>query len=212
MSITISHLPDGVLLHIFSQLPRPDLHSAMRTCKQWASLGREERLRRPARLGDSFGEVSSRALYSCCPPPSRAMVAALASFIHRGHITEVENMTLWNLDLAELPYAASLADVTVTGEVNIARVSGHIAPVLSRIRCSCLSLDHMRLSAGDTRALVTAMMTSVDMVELGLGPAVGSSSSRGGLELDWDTLLLYDGRGRCGTVWCRWGAKLPSAK
>ena len=129
--------------------------------------------------GGSFGEVSSRALYSCCPPPSRAMVAALARFIHRGHITEVVNMTLWNLDLAELPYAASLADVTVTGEVNIARVSGHIAPVLSRIRCSCLSLDHMRLSAGDTRALVTAMMTSVDMVELGLGPAVGSSS-RGG--------------------------------
>ena len=51
----------------------------------------------------------------------------------------------------------------------------------------------MRFSTADTAALVQGMRHSVARLVLGY---------HGAVELDWDTLLTYDGRGRCGWVGC----------
>ena len=49
----------------------------------------------------------------------------------------------------------------------------------------------MRLSSDDTAALVQGMQNNVEEVSLGI---------HGAVELDWDTLLTYNGRGHCSKV------------
>ena len=67
----------------------------------------------------------------------------------------------------------------------------------------------MKLSSEDTAALVLNMQNNVEEVRLG-----GNGSRSGFVELDWDSLLSYDGRGRCRVVECsgqtrkRYGHKL----
>ena len=50
----------------------------------------------------------------------------------------------------------------------------------------------MRFSTADTTALVQGMRHSVARLVLGY---------HGAVELDWDTLLTYDGRGHCDCGW-----------
>ena len=63
----------------------------------------------------------------------------------------------------------------------------------------------MKLNSEDTAALVLNMQNNVEEVRLGL---------YGFVKLDWDSLLSYDGRGRCRVVECsgqtrkRYGHKL----
>ena len=67
----------------------------------------------------------------------------------------------------------------------------------------------MKLSSEDTAALVLNMQNNVEEVRLG-----GNGRRSGFVELDWDSLLSYDGRGRCRVVECsgqtrkRYGHKL----
>ena len=89
--------------------------------------------------------------------------------------------------------------------VFISNVSGNIAPIISRIKCECLWISEMKLNSEDTAALVLNMQNNVEEVRLGL---------YGFVKLDWDSLLSYDGRGRCRVVECsgqtrkRYGHKL----
>ena len=131
--------------------------------------------------------------------PSQAQVSSVATFIFYGYITEVQAMWLENIDLSEVVHASSLADVTVALSVRITNVTGNIDPLLSRVKCRLLYISDMILSSEDTAALVQGMQTSVEQVELGYDPDP--------VELDWDTLLTYDGRGHCGKVCCRGKAR-----
>ena len=124
------------------------------------------------------------------PPPShprQALVSSAASFIHHGYITEVGSMRLENINLSEVARASSLAHVNGTNYVtsNIDKES----PILSKIKCGQLQLSKMRFSTADTAALVQGMRHSVARLVLGVD---------GPVELDWDTLLTYDGGGHCG--------------
>ena len=96
-------------------------------------------------------------------------------------------MRLENINLSEVAHASSLAHVNGTNYVtgNIDKES----PILSKINCGQLYLSKMRFSTADTAALVQGMRHSVARLVLGY---------HGAVELDWDTLLTYDGRGRCG--------------
>ena len=137
-------------------------------------------------VGDMFGRRWS-------PCHNQALVSSAASFIHHGYITEQKNLYLLDINMSEVAHASALADVTVTSKVWIQNVVGNIAPIISRIQCQVLWISEMRLSTEDTAALVQGMQTSVEEVRLG---------DDGPVELDWDTLLTYDGRGHCGFVWC----------
>ena len=123
--------------------------------------------------------------------PSQAQVSSVASFIHHGYITEVQRMTLKNINLSEVAHASALADVNVTKVVFIYNVTGNISALISRIKSHSLVMFQMRLSTEDTAALVQAMLTNVVEVII-----------LGHVELDMDTLLTYDGRGLCGFVQC----------
>ena len=120
-------------------------------------------------------------------------MSSAASFIHHGYITEMFNMNLRDISLSEVAHASSLADVNVTNCVWIENVTGNIAPIISRIKCKRLVITKMRLSTEDTAALIQGMQTSVEEVSL---------AYNGPVELDWYTLLTYDGRGHCGAVRC----------
>ena len=138
-----------------------------------------------------------------CPPPGQALLFSAASFIHHNYITEGERMLLENIK--EVVNVSSLADVNVTDCVYITNVSGNIAPIICRIKCECLWISEMKLNSEDTAALVLNMQNNVEEVRLGL---------YGFVKLDWDSLLSYDGRGRCRVVECsgqtrkRYGRKL----
>ena len=135
-----------------------------------------------------------RYLFSNFLTTSQEVVSSTASFIHHHYITEVENLTLENINLSEVAHASSLADVHVTNEVIIINVTGNIAPIISRVKCERIWISQMRLSTEDTAALVQGMQTSVEEVSLGYyGP----------VELDMDTLLrTYNGRGQFRRVFC----------
>ena len=137
--------------------------------------------------------------------PSQALVSSAASFIRYNYITGVEKIILDNIDLAQVAHASSLADVNVSYDVFINNVSGNIARIISRVKCECLWISEMKLNSEDTAALVLNMQNNVDELRLGL---------YGFVKLDWDSLLSYDGRGRCRVVECsgqtrkRYGHKL----
>ena len=141
--------------------------------------------------------------------PSQALVSSAASFIRYNYITGVEKIILDNIDLAQVAHASSLADVNVSYDVFINNVSGNIARIISRVKCECLWISEMKLSSEDTAALVLNMQNNVEEVRLG-----GNGRRSGFVELDWDSLLSYDGRGRCRVVECsgqtrkRYGHKL----
>ena len=102
-------------------------------------------------------------------------------------------MVLENINLSEVAHTFSLADVTGTKSVIISNVTGNIAPIISRIKCLKLDIQGMRLSTEDTAALVQGMQTSVEEVHL------GQYDSK--VMLDIDTLITYNGRGKCKRVW-----------
>ena len=151
------------------------------------------------RKADTVGARLSKA------SPSQAQVSSVASFIHHGYITEVQKMELGNINLSEVAHASALADVNVTKVVFIYNVTGNISALISRIKSHSLVMFQMRLSTGDTAALVQAMLTNVVEVII-----------LGHVELDMDTLLTYDGRGLCGLVrfcgetWERYGDQLAT--
>ena len=129
-------------------------------------------------------------------PPSQEEMSSLATFIHHKYITRVLDIELKNINLSDVAHVSSLTDVTntfdtfrITGPTTF-NISGNIA-IISSIKCQRLVISAMRLSTEDTTALVQGMQTSVEMVQLG-----------DSMELDWDTLLTYDGRGHCGFVGC----------
>ena len=137
-----------------------------------------------------------RYLFSNFLTTSQEVVSSTASFIHHHYITEVENITLENINLSEVAHASSLADVNVTNEVIIINVTGNIAPIVSRVKCERMWISQMSLSTEDTAALVQGMGNCVESVVLGY---------HGPVELDWDTLLTYNGRGHCRLVKCYGG-------
>ena len=137
-----------------------------------------------------------RYLFSNFLTTSQEVVSSTASFIHHHYITEVENIALENINLSEVAHASSLADVNVTNEVIIINVTGNIAPIISRVKCERIWISQMSLSTEDTAALAQGMGNCVESVVLGY---------RGPVELDWDTLLTYNGRGHCRLVKCYGG-------
>ena len=166
--------------------------------------------------------------------PSVAEVRLAATLAATGRLTEVEYMSLHDLDLTginisslasgvrqrvwlrsvtgdvatllsslncrqlwmddmELDQTASCSGVT--GEVLLMGVTGDVAPLLSSLTCTQLLIDNMELNQSATRGLVQGLKHGVKRMELQLG-------DWGPDTLDIQTLVEYDGRGRCGEVEC----------
>ena len=89
----------------------------------------------------------------------------------------------------ELDQAATCSMVSKL--VEISHITGDIAPLLSSLSCSWLKISGMELDQAATSGLVVALQHGVKKLELGCyGP----------VRLHIQTLMEYDGRGRCGEV------------
>jgi len=102
-------------------------------------------------------------------------------------------LVLCNVDLSPVPahHLASLASC-VTSTLCIRNVSGcDLGTLLTFIKCQRLQIKRQSLGREETQALVQAMESHVEKVELGFGDSV---------TLDIEALTEYSGQGVCSRV------------
>ena len=100
-------------------------------------------------------------------------------------------MNLHDLELTGINIS-SLASGVRQG-VELSNVTGDVVPLLSSLTCTSLWIDNMELNQAATRSLVRGL-------EHGVKRLVLDGVRWGPVTLDIQTLVEYDGRGRCGEV------------
>ena len=163
--------------------------------------------------------------------PSVAEVQCAAALAATGHLTSVRYMRLRDLELPSIKDILSLARV-VSNRVELARVTGDLGPLVSSLACPQLYISHMELDqaatssgvsievrlsnvTGDLGPLLSSLTCaglSIENMELdqaatsslvrGLQHGVETLYLDGRVRLHIQTLVEWDGRGRCGEVTC----------
>ena len=85
----------------------------------------------------------------------------------------------------------------VADYVHIYNLSDCLDTILDSVNCKQLSISRQKLSSDETKALVQAMESRLEMVRLGIG-----IYGNGNVTIDIDVLTKYSGRGKCRTVLC----------
>ena len=114
-----------------------------------------------------------------------------ARLAHHGLLNSVVRLNLYNVDLSPVPaqHLASLASC-VTRSLSIRRVSGcDLVSLLSSLKCENLRIISRSLGREETQALVEAMESGVEWVEL-----------EDEVTLDMKALAEYSGQGVCREV------------
>ena len=122
-------------------------------------------------------------------------IITAASLAHHRFLRSVQWMCLKNVDLASVPseHLASLIS-GMTGFLFINNVSNFdLINILDNLKCEWLFISRQTLSSEETRALVRAMESGVELVELG---------RRGEVTLDIRVLTQYSGHEMCQEVSC----------
>ena len=104
-------------------------------------------------------------------PSSLPWMTCAASLAHHRLLGSVQEMRLWNVDLTSVPaeHLASLASCVneMTGGVIIENVSGcDLVNILDSVNCRRLSISSQSLGSEETQALVRAMKSGVEVVNL----------------------------------------------
>ena len=126
--------------------------------------------------------------------PKLPEIICTASLAHHGLLGSVKDMSLDDVDLTSVPaeHLASLAS-SVTGRVYIENVSGcDLVTILDSVKSRVLDIRSQSLSSEETQALVHAMESRVEWVEL-----------NGGVTLDIRDLMEYSGQGKCRVIECQ---------
>jgi len=125
-------------------------------------------------------------------PSLPTCAASLAYHELLGHAEEITCLGLANVDLTSVPteHLTALASwVTFKCRVSIHKVSGiGLTSFLNNLKCESLLIDNQSLGREETQALVQAMESGVEMVELSM------------VTFEMETLVTYSGRGRCWNV------------
>ena len=132
------------------------------------------------------------ASFSSCTSNLPAITCA-ASLAHRGLLGSVKDMGTRDVDLTSVPaeHLASLAS-NMTGRVFIENVRGFgLVTILDSVNCERLVLSCQSLSSEETQALVRAMESSVERVQL-----------QAKVSLDIQGFMGYGGQGKCRRVEC----------
>ena len=125
-------------------------------------------------------------------------ITTAASLAYQRMMCSQVQMVLRDVDLASIPseHLASLAS-RVTTHVSIINVSNcDLTSILDSVKCEWLIISSQTLSTEETRALVQAMESRVERVEL------GEWGERGEMSLDIMALTQYSGQGKCEWVRC----------
>ena len=116
-----------------------------------------------------------------------------ASLAHNGLLGSMRDMLLLDVDLTSVPadHLASLVS-SMTMKVVIINVSGcDLVTVLESVKSRVLEIREQGLGSEETQALVQAMESHVEGVELSTG-----------VTLDIRDLMKYSGQGKCWVVRC----------
>ena len=121
--------------------------------------------------------------------PTLPEVTCAASLAHKGMLGTVKHLRLDDINLVSVPaqHLASLVS-SVTWTLDVAEVRGDLVTILDNVRSEELYIVKQSLWTEDTEALVRAMETRVEAVELG------------DLTLEMETLTKYSGHGKCNKV------------
>ena len=113
-------------------------------------------------------------------------VMCCASLAHHGLLSSLRELRLYAADLSPVPaqHLASLASC-VTGEISIDYVSCDLVSILTSLKCKTLFIGRHSLEREETQALVQAMESGVEEVQLGR------------VTLDIEALTEYRGQGVC---------------
>ena len=124
--------------------------------------------------------------------PRLPEIITAASLAQHGSLRSVEWMDLVDVDLASVPaeHMASLAACVTKGVVIRNVLNCDLVNILDNIKCQSCRMYDQSLNREESLALVRAMESRVESVELRLG--------RG--EVDIKALTQYNGEGRCGEV------------
>jgi histone H3 len=117
-------------------------------------------------------------------------ISNAALLAHHGLLGSVKYMDLCDVDLASVP-AEHLASLTscVTRGVGIYNVSNcDLVSIMDSVKSPVLAISRQTLSSQETRALVRAMESRVEEVNLGY---------LGNVSLDMTALTQYSGQGKC---------------
>ena len=118
-----------------------------------------------------------------------------ASLAHHGLLGSVEDMRLPNVDLTSVPaeHLASLVS-SVRWRVSIGNIIGcDLVTILDSVKSKVLWISSQSLSSEETQALVRAMESHVEEVELD-----------GDVTLDIKVLMEYNGQGKCRKLICNY--------
>ena len=135
-------------------------------------------------LEDEYGS-------GCGSDPS--VITRAASLAHQGLLGSVTSVSLCDVYPTSLPaeHLASLVS-SVTRILLIENVSGcDLVNILDSVNCTELSISSQSLGSEETQALVRAMESRVEDVELG-----------DGVTLEIRNLMEYSGQGKCRKVRC----------
>ena len=217
----ISSLPPELLLHVFTFLPTSELIRVEEVCpesKQWRDLSRTALKTRIQSSWSNPGYWPSDVEVHCAAAlvttghlplevvttlatriqslwsdvfywPCVAEVVCAAALAATGLLTSVQFMRLRNLELPSTEDMPSLA--RVNSWVALDNVTGDIGSLVSSLSCTELEISDMELDQAATSSLVRALQYGVK--DLGLSY---------GVRLHIQTMLEWDGRGRCGQVRC----------
>ena len=126
-------------------------------------------------------------------------LARVSSKVHLDRVTGELGPLLFSLNCAELLIEDIELDHAATSRgvssgVVLDRVTGDIGPLLSSLSCAELQISNMELDQAATSSLVRGLQHGVERLDLlgGGGPVT----------LDIQSLVEYDGRGRCDLVGC----------
>ena len=130
------------------------------------------------------------------PRPDYGDIPTAISLNHHGLLDSVEILWLWSVDLPRVPaeHVVSLVSC-VTQCVRIVDVRNFdMVTLLDSVQCVTLRIRRQNLSTEETWALVRAMESNVEVLEL--------SGEEGDVTLDFTVLSQYSGQGKCYWVLC----------
>ena len=119
-----------------------------------------------------------------------AKVECAAALAATGHLTAVSSMRLEDLVLPSSEDIPSLG-AQLSGRVELINVTGDLVPLLTSLNGDGLTLRDMALDEAATRGLLEALQHSVRSLLLGMS-----------VTLHLPTLLKYNGRGNCESLYC----------
>merc|ERR1712242_644802 len=123
-------------------------------------------------------------------------ISTAASLAHHGLLSYLETMSFTDVDLSSVPDENLASPVACVEQIVRIENVKNCNIILDSVKSKYFNIKKQSLTSEETRTLVRAMESKVEIVQFGLG-------GRGeGVTLDVAALTQYSGQGNCEYVYC----------